>query len=77
MFNQTVNFDSIASSLGKTANRFESSLMSKMSDPNLGNNIGDLMMVNVEMNKWSVVVGITVNLNKEIGEAMKSAIQKS
>lgn len=71
------NFDAVIGTLGKTADSRSANIMSKISSPNFGSNISELVSLQVDTAMWTVSVGATQNLVKEISDAMKSVIQKS
>lgn len=76
MISSNMDFDRVTQSLGKTAASREASIMTKINTPGFGNNISELIALQVETSLWTVCVGATQNVVKDIGDAMKSVIQK-
>lgn len=76
MINGEMDFKSVSGSLGKIAASRESSIMAKINSPEFGSSVADLMALQVETTLWSVTVGANQNIIKDIGDAMKSIIQK-
>jgi Type III secretion needle MxiH, YscF, SsaG, EprI, PscF, EscF len=72
-----VNFDKILDTAGKGMSSREAALMSRVSEPDFGSDIQSLVRTQVDMTLWSVSVSATQGLVKEIGDAMKSVVQKA
>lgn len=77
MISSNADFDRVTQSLGRVASNREASIMNRINSPGFGNNISELIALQVDTSLWTVSVGATQNLVKEIGDAMKSVIQKS
>ena len=77
MFSSNMDFERVTGSMGKTSARREANIMARVSDPNFGTNIAEIMQMQVELALWSASVGACQNCVKEISDAMKGVIQKS
>lgn len=73
----TFNPSSVLSTLGGAISKRQSNIEASMSDPNFGTDPAGILKLNVEVAYWSVSIGSTANVIKEIGDAMKSAVQKA
>lgn len=69
------NYDSVTSTIGAGVSKVESDVTSLESsmDPN---SAGDLIKMQMAMQKWSVVIGLESGLAKTIGDALKGLVQK-
>lgn len=77
MISSNIDFDRVTRSLGSVSSSREAKILAKLNDPNFGQNISELIALQVDTSLWTVSVGATQNLVKEISDAMKSVIQKS
>jgi hypothetical protein len=62
--------------MGKLVNSRESSIKDTLSDPNFGDDLGQVMKLGYSVAVWSCTVNSTQNLIKELSDTLKSVVQK-
>ena len=72
-----LNFERIQSTLGASIKTREGALDNTMKSPDFGSDIGSMLKFNMDMAYWSSTVNATAGIIKEIGDAMKSVVQKA
>ncbi len=72
-----VNFDFIRSTLGQKMDGAEQALRAKISSMDAEPTQTDLMMMQVDLQKWTMMIQLQSTINKELGDALKGVIQKS
>lgn len=77
----TVSFDAIAQALGTLTNNAETNLRGKIDKINNatdGNvNQADLLLLQADLQKWSMMIQLQSTITKELGDALKGIIQKA
>ncbi|QEA13181.1 EscF/YscF/HrpA family type III secretion system needle major subunit [Comamonas flocculans] len=76
-----VSFDSIAQALGAVTDNAETNLRAKIDKINSagdGNvSQADMLMLQADLQKWSMMIQLQSTITKELGDALKGIIQKA
>lgn len=74
----SISFDSIASTLGSSVSARESDLSTRISnDPNTPLTAQQLILLQADVQKWTLAVSIQSTVTKELGDTLKGIVQKS
>lgn len=76
-----VSFDMIANAMGNLTGKTEANLRSRIDAINEagegGANQTDLLLLQADLQKWSMMIQLQSTITKELGDALKGIIQKA
>lgn len=77
MNNASITFDSINSSIAQITSRREATLKTTLEGMGESPNTTDMLMMQQQIQQWSIYTQIQSTIVKEISDAMKGVIQKA